>query len=113
MTNLYRNTWKETRQMYYRNFGKEAERRNRGSLRSSTRRQAWQYASSIIDKQFKEKVALGTIHRTSQAMAATQIAGRTGTVLRFVGRSGVRAVPIIGYAMLAKDAYDIYRWATK
>lgn len=57
-------------------------------------------------KQKSQKVILGTVKEVSEIAARSAVKGSLGTGLRFAGRVGLRAVPIVGAAMLA---YDLYR----
>ena len=45
-------------------------------------------------------------HRASK----TAMTGTVGTAVRMGGRVGVRVIPVIGYALLAYDIYQIGRW---
>ena len=57
-------------------------------------------------KQKGQKVILGLVKEVSEGAAKSAMKGTAGTVVRFGGRVGLRAVPVVGAAMLA---YDLYR----
>lgn len=57
-------------------------------------------------KQKGQKVILGAVKEVSEVAAKSAMKGTAGTVVRFGGRVGLRAVPIVGAAMIA---YDLYR----
>ena len=59
-------------------------------------------------RQMGQDLALGALHAASRQAAQSQIAGRLGVALRVGGRIGVRAVPILGTALLLYDLYQVY-----
>lgn len=59
-------------------------------------------------QQMGQDLALGALHAMSRQAAQSQIAGRLGVALRVGGRIGVRAVPVLGTALLLYDLYQVY-----
>lgn len=57
-------------------------------------------------KQKGQKVILGAVKEVSEIAAKSAMKGSVGASVRFAGRVGLRAVPLVGAAMLA---YDLYR----
>ena len=45
-------------------------------------------------------------------LSQNQIKGTIGIIGRTGGRIGIRAVPILGTAMMVKDAYDLFEYLT-
>ena len=45
-------------------------------------------------------------------LAQNQIKGKIGIIGRVGGRAGLRFVPVLGTALLVKDAYSLYRYLT-
>ena len=58
----------------------------------------------------KEKSMLGVAWETSKQLAQNQVKGKLGIAGRVAGRIGMRAVPVVGYGMLAYDMYQIGSW---
>ena len=54
-----------------------------------------------------QKILLGGLKQASEAMVKTTVKGRLGMGIRIAGRVGVRAVPIVGAAMLVYDTYRL------
>ena len=67
-------------------------------------------ARGVADQAAKQK-AQATIlkgaHQASKYAAKSQLKGTIGIALRVGGRIGLRAIPVVGVAMLAYDLYQL------
>lgn len=45
-------------------------------------------------------------------LSRNEVAGKLGTTGRLVGKLGMRTVPLLGTALLIKDAYDLWDYFT-
>lgn len=63
-----------------------------------------------IARQKTEAAGLSAAYAMSKQMAQSTIKGRGGMVLRFGGKVGLRAVPVVGALMMAHDVYRAGRY---
>lgn len=64
-------------------------------------------AVDIAAKQKAQGIILKGAHQAAKYAARSQIKGSVGIALRVGGRIGLRAVPVVGAAMLAYDLYQL------
>lgn len=70
-------------------------------------------AASIAAEQKAQATLMKGAHSLAKHAAQSQIKGKLGIGLRVTGRIGVRAIPIVGTAMLAYDLYRAYEYLTE
>ena len=63
--------------------------------------------ANIAAKQKAQGIMLKGAHQAAKYAARSQMKGTVGIALRFSGRIGLRAVPVVGAAMLAYDLYQL------
>ena len=108
--NIYKEAWlAEAGLDYYsrRSVGKAAVKigKKKGSITSGR-------AVDIVAKQKAQGVILKGAHESFKYAAKSQMKGSVGIALRVGGRIGMRAVPVIGLAMLAYDLYKLGEYIT-
>ena len=69
-----------------------------------------QRAAEIAARQKAEGIILKGAHQAAKYAARSQMKGAAGAALRIGGRVGLRAIPIVGAAMLAYDLYQFGSW---
>ena len=107
LVNEYKRAWMAKQASEYTQRRHLAVTRQRMQKRQSKGNSAMR--SRLLEetvKQKGQKVILGAVKEVSEQAAKSAMKGSLGTGVRFAGRVGVRAVPIVGAAMLA---YDLYR----
>ena len=70
-------------------------------------------ATDVLARQKAEAMVLKGAHTLMKHAAQSQIKGRIGIGLRVGGRIGLRAIPVVGAAMLAYDLYQAYEYLTE
>lgn len=70
-------------------------------------------ANDVMNVAAKQKVQGGLVsggYSLAKHAAQSPLKGRLGMAVRLTGRIGVRAIPIVGAAMLAYDVYQFGSW---
>lgn len=105
LVNAYKEAWLAEQMFDYsqrrtlaKKVRKEQGRRGSISAKDITTAAAEQKAQAII---------LKGAHQAAKYAARSQIKGSIGIALRVSGRIGLRAVPVVGAAMLAYDLYKL------
>ena len=107
LVNEYKRAWMANQASQYTQRRQLAVHRQQMQKRQSKGNAAMR--SRLLEetvKQKGQKVILGAVKEVSEIAAKSAMKGSAGTAVRFAGRVGLRAVPIVGAAMLA---YDLYR----
>lgn len=69
-----------------------------------------------VKQDAKRGAIVGGLHigrQISRAAANTAMTGALGTTVRVSGRVGMRVIPVVGYALLAYDLYQLGKWASE
>ena len=103
--NIYKEAWlAEAGMDYYsrRGVGKAATKigKKKGSITAGR-------AFDIAAKQKAQAIIVKGAHEAFKYAAKSQVKGSVGVALRVGGRVGLRAVPVVGMAMLAYDLYKL------
>lgn len=108
MNNIYKEAWLAQSMYEYsqkRNVGKVAAKagKSRGKILSFDVKDA-------AAKQKAQGIILKGAHEAFKYAAKSQITGGVGAAIRVTGRIGIRAVPVVGAAMLAYDLYKLGKY---
>ena len=90
------------------NMAKGKVRRPHGSLKHTV-------THSMIDHAVESATNAAITYAAPKILrhlAQNQIKGKIVIIGRVGGRAGLRFVPVLGTAMMIKDAYSVYRWMT-
>ena len=103
--NAYKEAWLAEAMMTYsqkRSVGKAATSAGKRTKAITPGR-----AVDIVAKQKAQGIILKGAHQAAKYAARSQIKGTVGIAVRVGGRIGLRAVPVVGAAMLAYDLYQL------
>jgi hypothetical protein len=69
--------------------------------------------AEVAARQKAQGLILKGAHQGAKYAARSQMKGYAGVALRVTGRIGLRAIPVVGAAMLAYDLYQAYEYLTE
>jgi hypothetical protein len=81
-------------------------------LRKAVRRNLTKKAQMDTDGvgRLARETGLTLANEVAHRASKTAMTGTIGTAVRMGGRVGVRVIPVIGYALLAYDVYQLGKW---
>ena len=88
---------------------KKLRSRKKRTVRHTVQQSHYQVARDMVIRQAVETTVLRAGYRMSGYMAVANVGGKTGIALRVTGKIGLRAVPIVGAALLARDMHTVYK----
>ena len=103
--NAYKEAWLAEAMFDYsqqRTLAKKTAKAQKGRGRVSGRD-----VVNVASKQKAQGIILKGAHEAAKYAAKSQVKGSVGIALRVGGRIGLRAVPVVGAAMLAYDLYQL------
>lgn len=69
-----------------------------------------------VKQDVKRGAIVGGLHvgrQLSRVAANTTMTGALGTTVRVSGKVGMRVIPVVGYAILAYDLYQMGKWVSE
>lgn len=112
MTNIYKTAWMESSGQGSA-IRTTSSSRKRISKKQNKTRSNYSRLVNVARQQAIEQAVVSSAYAISRTAAQSQVAGRLGIGLRIGGKIGVRAVPVVGAVLLAKDIYDLTRYLTQ
>ena len=88
---------------------KKPLRKKKRTVRHTVQQSHYQVVQDMIVRQAVETTVLRAGYRMAGYMSVANVGGKTGIALRVTGKIGLRAVPIVGAALLARDMHTVYK----